>query len=127
MTRSTRVALWLAIFLVAYFLALFAFIPVPFFSKEHAEEILPVVCPRVRCPPVCTLKSRLVTMVAAHILRFILTMVTRTWPLHIPRMYGRIYGVVERKSRASRRCDMLQRFIRKYLGQSQTCGSKGSL
>ena len=45
MTRATRVALWLAIFLVAYFLALFAFIPVPFFSEEHAEEILPVVRP----------------------------------------------------------------------------------
>jgi hypothetical protein len=40
-----RVALWLTIFFIAYFLALFAFIPVPFFSKEHAEQILPVVCP----------------------------------------------------------------------------------
>ncbi|KAI0286845.1 dolichol-phosphate mannosyltransferase subunit 3 [Russula aff. rugulosa BPL654] len=43
MTRATRVAIWLAIFLVAYFLALFAFIPVPFFSKEHAEDVLPVL------------------------------------------------------------------------------------
>ena len=103
MTRATRVALWLAIFLVAYFLALFAFIPVPFFSKEHAEEILPVVCPLVRCCPTCTLKSRLVTMVAAHFLRFILTLVTRTWPLHIPGMHGRVYGVIEGKSRASNR------------------------
>lgn len=51
MTRATRVALWLAIFLVAYLLALFAFIPVPFFSKEQAEEILPVVRPVVRCHP----------------------------------------------------------------------------
>ena len=103
MTRGTRVALWLAIFLVAYFLALFAFIPVPFFSKEHAEEILPVVRPIDRCRPSCTLKSRLVTMVATHLLRFILTLVTRTRPLHIPRMHRRIYRVVERKSRASHR------------------------
>lgn len=101
MTRATHVALWLAIFLVAYFLALFAFIPVPFFSKEHAEEILPVVRPVVRCSPSRTLKSRLVTMVAAHLLRFILTLVTRTWPLQFPRMYGRVYGVVERESRVS--------------------------
>jgi len=52
MTRATRVSLWLAIFLVAYFLALFAFIPVPFFSKEHAEEILPVVRSVFLLPPV---------------------------------------------------------------------------
>jgi hypothetical protein len=39
-----RVGLSLAIFFIAYFLALFAFIPVPFFSEEHAEQILPVVC-----------------------------------------------------------------------------------
>jgi predicted secreted protein len=103
MTRANRVALWLAIFLVAYFLTLFAFLPVPFFSKEHAEEILPVVRPVARCRPCCTLKLRLVTLVAAHLLRFILTLVTRTWPLHIPRMHGRVYGVVERKSRASHR------------------------
>ena len=101
MTRATRVALWLAIFLVTYFLALFAFIPVPLFSKEHAEEILPVVRSVARCRPSCKLKSRLVTMVVAHLLRFILTLVTRTWPLYIPRMHGRVYGVVERKSRAS--------------------------
>jgi hypothetical protein len=103
MTRATRVALWLAIFSVAYFLALFAFIPVPFFSKEHAEEILPVVRPVVRCHPSCTLKSRLVTMVAAHFLRLILTLVTWAWPLHIPRMHGCVYGAVEGKSRASYR------------------------
>jgi hypothetical protein len=47
MTRAARVALCLAIFFIAYFLALFAFIPVPFFSKEHAEQILPVVRPVV--------------------------------------------------------------------------------
>ncbi len=52
MTRAIRVTLWLAIFLVAYFLALFSFIPVPFFSEEHAEEILPVVRPVVLLPPV---------------------------------------------------------------------------
>lgn len=40
-------------------------------------------------------------MVAAHLLRLILTLVTWTWPLHIPRMHGRVYGVVERKSQAS--------------------------
>jgi predicted secreted protein len=103
MTRATRVAIWLAIFLAAYFPALFAFIPVPFFSKEHAEEVLPVVRPLARSRPECTLKSRLVTMVAAHLLRFIFTLVPRTWPLHIPRMHGRVYGIVKRKSRASRR------------------------
>lgn len=103
MTRATRVAIWLAIFLVAYFLALFAFIPVPFFSKEHAEEILPVVRPFIRCRPSCTLKLRLVTMVAAHFLRFLLALVTRTWRLHISRMHGRVHGVVECKSRASHR------------------------
>ena len=43
MTRATRVGLSLAIFFIAYFLALFAFIPVPFFSEEHAEQLLPVV------------------------------------------------------------------------------------
>ncbi|KAI0005527.1 dolichol-phosphate mannosyltransferase subunit 3 [Russula compacta] len=43
MTRATRVALWLAVVVVAYFLALFAFIPVPFFSKDHTEQILPVL------------------------------------------------------------------------------------
>jgi predicted secreted protein len=103
MTRATRVALWLAMFLVAYLLALFAFIPVPLFSKEHAEEILPVVRPGVRCRPSCTLKSRPVTMVAAHFFRFILTLVTRTWRLFISRMHGRVYGIVGRKSRASHR------------------------
>ena len=51
MTRATRVALWLAIFLVAYFLALFAFIPVPFFSEAHTEQILPVVSPVMLLPP----------------------------------------------------------------------------
>jgi len=43
MTRAARVALSLAIFFIAYFLALFAFIPTPFFSEEHAEQILPVL------------------------------------------------------------------------------------
>jgi hypothetical protein len=43
MTRATRVALMSATLVVAYILALFQFIPVPFFSKEHAEQILPVV------------------------------------------------------------------------------------
>jgi len=43
MSRATRVALWLVIFSVAYFLTFFAFIPVPFVSKDHAEEILPVL------------------------------------------------------------------------------------
>jgi hypothetical protein len=45
MIRAARVALWSAVFFIAYFLALFAFIPVPFFSKEHAEQVLPVVRP----------------------------------------------------------------------------------
>ncbi|KAF8481000.1 dolichol-phosphate mannosyltransferase subunit 3 [Russula ochroleuca] len=43
MIRAARVALWSAVFFIAYFLALFAFIPVPFFSKEHAEQVLPVL------------------------------------------------------------------------------------
>ncbi|KAI0305069.1 dolichol-phosphate mannosyltransferase subunit 3 [Russula brevipes] len=43
MIRATRVVLWLAIFCISYFLALFAFIPVPFFSEEHVEQILPVL------------------------------------------------------------------------------------
>ena len=50
MTRATRVALSSAVFFTAYFLALFAFIPVPFFSKEHAEQILPVVRPVILLP-----------------------------------------------------------------------------
>jgi hypothetical protein len=52
MTRATRVALSLAIFFIAYVLALFAFIPVPLFSKDHAEQILPVVRPVVLLLPV---------------------------------------------------------------------------
>lgn len=98
MTRATRVALWLAVVVVAYFLALFAFIPVPFFSKEHAEQILPVVCPIVLLPSSYTLKSRLVTVVASHLLRLIHTLVTRTWPLHVSRMHRGACGVVGRKS-----------------------------
>jgi hypothetical protein len=50
MTRAARVALSSAVFFTAYFLALFAFIPVPFFSKEHAEQILPVVRPVILLP-----------------------------------------------------------------------------
>jgi hypothetical protein len=52
MTRATRVARWLAVFFSAYFLAIFAIIPVPFFSKEHAEQILPVVRPVILFLPV---------------------------------------------------------------------------
>jgi dolichol-phosphate mannosyltransferase subunit 3 len=44
MTRAKRVALWSAILSIAYFLTLFAYIPVPFLAEEHAEQILPVVC-----------------------------------------------------------------------------------
>ncbi|KAH9982289.1 dolichol-phosphate mannosyltransferase subunit 3 [Lactifluus volemus] len=43
MTRAKRVALWSAILSIAYFLTLFAYIPVPFLAEEHAEQILPVL------------------------------------------------------------------------------------
>jgi len=43
MTRATRLALWSAVSSIAYFLALFAYIPVPFFSEEHTEQVLPVL------------------------------------------------------------------------------------
>jgi len=96
MTRATRVALWLSIISAAHLLALFEFIPVPFLSEEHAEQILPVVSPVYLLPPTLEIhKSRLVTMVVAHLLRLICTLVTRTRTLHIPRMHRRVYGVVE--------------------------------
>ncbi|KAI0271472.1 dolichol-phosphate mannosyltransferase subunit 3 [Gloeopeniophorella convolvens] len=43
MTRAKRVALWSAVTSVAYFLAFFAYIPVPFVTAEHAEQVLPVL------------------------------------------------------------------------------------
>ncbi|KAH9969146.1 dolichol-phosphate mannosyltransferase subunit 3 [Russula dissimulans] len=43
MTRATRVALWSTVSSITYFLALLAYIPVPFFSEEHAEQLLPVL------------------------------------------------------------------------------------
>jgi len=43
MTRATRVALGSTILFISYLLALFAFIPVPFFSMAHTEQILPVL------------------------------------------------------------------------------------
>lgn len=52
MTRATRVALWSATLVIAYILALFQVISVPFFSKEHAEQILPVVSSVILLPPV---------------------------------------------------------------------------
>jgi len=126
MTRATHVALWSTTLVTAYILALFQFISVPFFSKEHAEQILPVVSPVILLPPIPDAhKSCLVTMVVTHFLRLILTLVTRTWPLHVSRMHGRVCGVVERESRASIYLDMLRsdtkHFIRKYLKQSQSC------
>jgi hypothetical protein len=50
MTRATRVVLGSTILFITYLLALFAFIPVPFFSKAHTEQILPVVSPVVVLP-----------------------------------------------------------------------------
>jgi len=125
MARAARVALWSTTLIIAYILAFFQFIPVPFFSKEHAEQILPVVSPVILLPPIPDVhKSCLVTMVVTHFLWFILTLVTRTWPLHISRMHRRVCRVVERESRASIYLDILRsdtkHFIRKYLKQSQS-------
>lgn len=50
MTRATRVALWSTTFVIAYILAFFQFVQVPFLSKEHAEQILPVVSPVILLP-----------------------------------------------------------------------------
>ena len=126
MTRATRVALWSITLVIAYILAFFQFIQVPFFTKEHAEQILPVVSPVILSPPVPDAhKSCLVTMVVTHFLRFILTLVTRTWPLHVSRVHRRVWGIVERESRTSVYLDILRSgtepSIRKYLKQSQSC------
>ncbi|KAH8998773.1 dolichol-phosphate mannosyltransferase subunit 3 [Lactarius hatsudake] len=43
MTRATRVAILSAVLSITYFLVFFAFIPVPFVTKEHTEQILPVL------------------------------------------------------------------------------------
>jgi len=43
MTRAKRVALWSTTVSVAYFLALFTYIPVPFLAEEHTQQILPVL------------------------------------------------------------------------------------
>ncbi|KAI0323049.1 dolichol-phosphate mannosyltransferase subunit 3 [Amylostereum chailletii] len=43
MTRGTRVALWLSVFIVLYVLAFFSYIPVPFVAPEQADQIIPVL------------------------------------------------------------------------------------
>jgi hypothetical protein len=47
-----------------------------------------------------TLNPHLATMVATGLFRLVRTLVARTWPLHVQGMHGRVYGVVECKSRA---------------------------
>lgn len=100
MTRARRVALLSAIFSVTYILVLFAFIPVPFVAKEHAEQILPVV----RCLALMLVfrsKGRPVTMVVACVIWLICALVSRARRLHIPRMHGRVYGVIDCTCRVS--------------------------
>lgn len=43
MARAHRVAIYATVFLIAYFLAFFAVVPIPFVEPDIAAQLLPVV------------------------------------------------------------------------------------
>jgi len=90
MTRAHRLAAYASGFVILYFLALFAIVPIPLIDANIAEQILPIVC-ILLSPSVGQLYSLMLDpVVASRFFRLLLTLEPRLGPFHIQRLPGGI-------------------------------------